>query len=73
MISAHSRTGALLVFTILLACLTGVQAAQAAAVLTVDNPRKMFGEIWEGETVEHTFLITNKGDEDLIISHVRTS
>ncbi len=32
-----------------------------------------FGEIVEGELVTHNFVITNEGDENLIISKVRAS
>ncbi len=41
--------------------------------LVVGNPVFDFGEISQGESLEHLFKISNAGDGDLIISRVRTS
>ena len=40
--------------------------------LTVDSIRYDFGEISEGDVVEHVFVFTNTGDDTLEIANVYT-
>lgn len=44
---------------------------EAIAVMTFDEIRYEFGEILEGESVEHKFAFTNTGDAPLLITNVR--
>lgn len=48
-------------------------ADSAAAVLEIENDSYDFGEVKEGEKVEHEFTFTNTGSEPLIISKVQAS
>jgi len=48
-------------------------AAFAAPTLTVDNETYDFGSINEGFPIEHTFVLTNTGDEILVIDDVRAT
>jgi hypothetical protein len=48
-------------------------AASQGPELTVENPVFDFGEIPEGESLEHVFTFRNTGNENLLISRVRTS
>ncbi|GGG91585.1 hypothetical protein GCM10007415_27750 [Parapedobacter pyrenivorans] len=48
-------------------------ADSAAAVLEVENDSYDFGEVKEGEKVEHEFMFTNTGSSPLIISNVQAS
>ena len=41
--------------------------------LTIDNPQFEFGEILQGESLEHVFTFRNTGDGNLVISKVRSS
>ncbi len=43
------------------------------AVLTFDEKEHDFGNVEEGEVVEHTFTFTNTGDAPLIISNAKAS
>jgi len=51
----------------------GSDAGTAGAVLTLENDSYDFGEVKEGEKVEHEFAFTNTGTEPLIISRVQAS
>jgi hypothetical protein len=44
-----------------------------APVLNVDDPEFKFGEIKQGEKVEHTYVLTNSGKSDLLIRKVNAS
>jgi hypothetical protein len=44
-----------------------------APVLNVDDPEFKFGEIKQGEKVEHTYVLTNTGKSDLYIRKVNAS
>jgi len=44
-----------------------------APVLNVDNTDFRFGQIRQGEKVEHTFVLSNSGKSDLVIRKVRAS
>lgn len=48
-------------------------ADSTGAVLEVKNDSYDFGEVKEGEKVEHEFTFTNTGNEPLIISKVHAS
>jgi len=48
-------------------------ADSATAVLEVQNDSYDFGEVKEGEKVEHEFKFTNTGSSPLIISNVQAS
>jgi hypothetical protein len=41
--------------------------------LSLDNPDFQFGEILQGEKLEHVFTFHNTGNEDLVINGVRSS
>ena len=41
--------------------------------LTINSPIFDFGEVNEGEKLEHTFLIKNTGEANLVISSAKTS
>ncbi|NIA03548.1 MAG: DUF1573 domain-containing protein [Nitrospirae bacterium] len=56
----------------LLVVLSGITVL-AASQITVDNAVYEFGTALEGVVVTHTFVLTNAGDETLVISSVRTS
>jgi hypothetical protein len=49
------------------------QSATVGADLRVDNYTWDFGTVNEDVELTHTFIVTNKGNEDLIISKVNTS
>ena len=42
-------------------------------IIGVDQPIYDFGEAYSGDTIEHNFLITNKGGKDLVIERTKTS
>jgi hypothetical protein len=44
-----------------------------APILNVDNPEFRFGEIKQGEKVEHVYVLTNSGKSDLLIRKVNAS
>jgi hypothetical protein len=44
-----------------------------APILSVDDPEFKFGEIKQGEKVEHTYVLTNSGKSDLQIRKVNAS
>jgi hypothetical protein len=46
------------------------QSAGSGAVITFKEKSVDFGDIVQGEIVEHTFVLTNSGTEPLIISNV---
>ena len=50
-----------------------VQTAPSSAPgkLAPSEPKHSFGEVFRGETVRHTFVLTNKGPGDLTINEVR--
>jgi len=48
-------------------------AAIAAPQIQVDSDTYDFGSILEGFAVEHTFVLTNTGDETLVIDQVRAT
>jgi len=60
-------TGALLALLVL-----GLAAA-AAPQIEVDSDTYDFGSILEGFAIEHTFVLTNTGDETLVIDQVRAT
>ncbi|MBY8961864.1 DUF1573 domain-containing protein [Flavobacterium sp. D11R37] len=47
--------------------------AGKVAVMKFDETEHDFGDINEGETVEHTFTFTNAGSSDLVISNAKAS
>ena len=69
-------------FTLLLACtlLTFVTAfaqeattSNTAAVITFEESSYDFGDIAQGDKVEHTFKFTNTGKTPLVLSNVQTT
>jgi hypothetical protein len=46
------------------------QAQEAGAVITFKQSSIDFGDIVQGQKVEHTFVLTNSGKQPLIISNV---
>ncbi|MCM2359834.1 MAG: DUF1573 domain-containing protein [Geobacteraceae bacterium] len=61
-----SLTAALVIIS-----LTWGGAALAAPQVAVDRPTHDFGSIGQGQKVEHTFIIRNRGDAPLTIRKVR--
>lgn len=57
----------------LLAVTTLGAAVVGAPKISVDNPSYDFGQVVAGLAVSHTFLLTNEGDEPLVITGVTTS
>jgi len=49
------------------------QTLNAGAEITWDKSAHDFGEITEGEKVEHTFKFTNTGAEPLVITNVQVT
>ena len=63
---------ALMVFCILAFCCSRALADEVSGpVVKVDNREFDFGEVKEGQSLEHTFKIFNKGDQELEIISVR--
>lgn len=46
------------------------QAQEAGAVINFKESSVDFGDIVQGQKVEHTFILTNSGKQPLIISNV---
>jgi hypothetical protein len=55
-----------------ISCIAAVTGFQAGAVLEWKENTFDFGDIRQGEKVEHTFQFTNAGNEPLIITNVTT-
>lgn len=51
----------------------GLSTAQAAPQIVVDNLNYDFGEILQGEQVEQVFRFRNAGDQQLLLTNVRSS
>ena len=51
----------------------GLSTSIKAPQLTIDSPVFDFGEVFEGEKLEHSFLIKNTGEASLVISSAKTS
>ena len=60
------------IILILLCLLTYAQTKDGAAI-TWDKSTHDFGDITQGEKVEHTFKFTNSGSEPLIITNVEVT
>jgi rhodanese-related sulfurtransferase len=61
---------------LLVLCLAAVAVALPAAAaprIAVDLATYEFGDVVEGLSVEHTFVLTNTGDADLVIGEVQVS
>jgi hypothetical protein len=58
---------------VLLGCLTAGPALAEGSKMAVEQADFDFGQIFQGEKVEHTFRFQNAGDEPLIIDRVRSS
>jgi hypothetical protein len=52
---------------------TSAQTSSAGAAITWEKNTHDFGEITEGEKVDHTFKFTNTGSEALIITNVQVT
>ncbi len=57
----------------LLGCLIALPALAEGSKIAVEQADFDFGQIFQGEKVEHTFRFQNAGDEPLIIDRVRSS
>ena len=49
---------------------TNAQDAGSVAVISFEENSKDFGDIVQGQKVEHTFVLTNTGKSPLVISNV---
>ncbi|MBL7852168.1 MAG: DUF1573 domain-containing protein [Cyclobacteriaceae bacterium] len=60
---------------LLLLMLAAAASAQspAGAVITWERPTHDFGDVVQGEKVEHTFKFTNTGTEPLVITNVQVT
>ncbi len=47
--------------------------AVLGAIITWEKANYDFGEIFQGDKVEHTFRFTNAGDQALLITNVQVS
>lgn len=64
----------LFVVTCLFICLASIVNAQTAgAAIVWDKSAHDFGDIVEGDKVEHTFKFTNAGSEALVITNVQVT
>ena len=68
----------LFVLVVLAGCVLSSSAQDAAkavsgAIITWEKATYDFGEIFQGDKVEHTFRFTNAGDQDLLITNVQVS
>lgn len=50
-----------------------VEASASGAVITFQEDKFDFGDIYQGDKVEHTFKFENTGTEALIITNVQTT
>jgi hypothetical protein len=53
--------------------MVSAQTSPAGAAITWEKNSHDFGEIKEGEKVEHTYKFTNTGSEDLVITNVQVT
>ena len=51
----------------------GISKSINTPQITINSPVFDFGEVNEGEKLEHTFLIKNTGEANLVISSAKTS
>lgn len=63
----------LLVFVLALACQTIAQDKVSGPVISWEKKSHDFGDISQGDKVEHTFYFTNTGNEPLLITNVQVS
>jgi len=66
---------AVVLFCFVAATLASAQTASVAhgPVINWDNPTHDFGDIYQGDKVEHSFKFTNTGSEPLIITNVEVT
>ncbi len=50
-----------------------VEASENGAVMTFEEVKYDFGDIYQGDKVEHIFKFENTGNEPLIITNVQTT
>lgn len=55
------------------AVLAQAQATPKGAIISWEVARHDFGDIVQGEKVEHTFTFTNAGDQPLVITNVEVT
>jgi len=53
---------------VIVGCIVSCLAATAAPIIWVETTTYNFEDVVEGESVEHSFMIENRGDEVLVIS-----
>lgn len=56
-----------------LAVVSGAQVAQKGAAITWEKSMFDFGDIYQGEKVQHVFRFENTGNEPLIITNVEVT
>ncbi|MBI4776491.1 MAG: DUF1573 domain-containing protein [Deltaproteobacteria bacterium] len=50
-----------------------VAYASTGPKIAVDKRQHDFGQVWEDAQLECVFTVTNQGDEELVIRHVKTT
>lgn len=60
-------------FLFLAVAVTTSAQSPAGAVITWERPTHDFGDVVQGEKVEHTFKFTNTGNQPLVITNVQVT
>jgi len=68
----HRQKGVLVVGLLIFFAASAAYAS-AGPKIAMDKRQHDFGQVWEDAQLECTFLVTNQGDEELVIRHVKTS
>ena len=69
----HRRNGVFAAVGLLIFFAAMAASASVGPKIAVDQRSHDFGQVWEDAELKHTFTITNQGDEELVVRHVKTS
>ena len=67
----HNFFGSLLLMVLLLIGGVGQALANPGPVIFIQKPTFNAGKVVEGSPITHTFILLNKGDENLLIKNVK--